>query len=260
MLEKIKKELFEFKLLLKAVPSILLILFIVTVLAMNLLANKSINLGVDYLALDCGIIISWFAFLAMDMITKHFGPKGATQISILAIIINLLLCFIFYLGSIIPGTWGESFVPGSEDIINKAINQTFGGSWYVLLGSTTAFIVSAIVNNFLNFGIGKLFSKKPNSMVAYFSRSYISTAVGQFVDNFLFSLIVSHIFFGWSILACVTCSLTGMLVELICEVIFSYFGYKITNKWQQEGLGIEYFNYIKHKERKNLDENISDRK
>ena len=58
---------------------------------MNILANKSINLGVSWLALDCGIIVSWVTFLIMDVIVKHFGPKAATEISILAIIINLLL-------------------------------------------------------------------------------------------------------------------------------------------------------------------------
>lgn len=64
-----------------------------------------------------------------------------------------MLCI--FIASIIPGMWGESFVEGSEDIINGALDHTFGGTWYVLLGSTTAFLVSAIVNNFLNFALGK---------------------------------------------------------------------------------------------------------
>ena len=90
-MEKIKKEWNEFKILLKSVPSMLIILFIIAVIGMNLLANKSIDLHTPYLALDCGILISWLSFLTMDIITKHFGPKAATEISILAIIINLLL-------------------------------------------------------------------------------------------------------------------------------------------------------------------------
>ena len=245
MLEKIKNEFYEFKLLLRSVPGLVLALFIGTIIAMNLLANKSINLNLDWLALDCGIIISWFAFLAMDIITKHFGPKAATEISIFAIIVNLILCLVFYIGSIIPGIWGESYIPGSENIINEALNNTFGGTWYVLLGSTTAFIVSALVNNFSNFGIGKLFKNNPDGKLAYFSRTYISTAIGQFVDNLLFALIVSHIFFGWSFLQCLTCSLTGMLVELLCEVIFSYFGYSVTNKWRKENVGYLYLEYRK---------------
>lgn len=245
MLEKNKKELIEFKLLLRSVPSSVVVLFVAAIIAMNLLANKSINLNVSWLALDCGFIVSWFAFLAMDIITKHFGPKAATEISIFAIFINLLICLFLFLGSLIPGTWGESYVVGSEDIINNALNNTFGGTWYVLLGSTIAFIVSAIVNNFTNYGIGKLFKRNPDSLPAYISRTYISTALGQFVDNLLFALIVSHIFFGWSFLQCLMCSITGMIVELICEMLFSYIGYYISNKWRKENVGKLYFDYKK---------------
>ena len=46
------------------------------------------------------------------------------------------------------------------DAANIALNGTFAGTWYVLLGSSVAFLVSAITNNVLNFGIGKMFKKK----------------------------------------------------------------------------------------------------
>lgn len=239
----IKREWKEFKLLMKAVPSILVTLFIISVFGMNLLANKSIDFPVDWLALDCGIILSWFSFLTMDIITKHFGPKAGDEISILAVIINLIFCLFFYLGSIIPGTWGESYVEGSQEAINNALDKTFGGTWYVLLGSTIAFLASSLVNNSFNYFIGKMFKKNPDGPLAYYVRSYVSTAIGQFVDNFIFALIVSHVFFGWSMVQCLVCSATGMVVELLCEVIFSYFGYAATKKWKEEGLGEEYFKF-----------------
>ena len=239
--QKIKREWKEFCVLLKSIPTIVVVLFIMSVFAMNLLANKSISLNVDWLALDCGIIVSWFAFFTMDITTKHFGPKAATQITVLAIAVNLFFCLLLFLGSLIPGMWGESFVEGREDIINGALDSTFGGTWYVVLGSTLAFLSSAIVNNFLNFGIGKLFKSSPDSLTAYIARTYVSTAIGQFVDNLTFALIVSHFFFGWTILQCVTCALTGMVVELLCEVVFLYPGFTITRKWKKDCVGKEYF-------------------
>lgn len=211
---------------------------------MNLMANKSIALPYDFLALDCGMLISWFAFLAMDIVTKHFGPRAATQLSLFATLANLLFCGIFYLVSIIPGNWGESYVVGSGGIINKALDKTFGGTWYIILGSAVAFTVSAAVNNFVNFAVGKAFTKNENSLTAFLTRSYVSTAIGQFTDNFLFAFIVSRTFFGWSILQCITCSLMGMVVELICEAVFSVFGYKVSEKWRQNGVGKEYLCYI----------------
>lgn len=241
MREKIKKEFSEFKVLLKSVPTLTVVLFIVAVFAMNLLANKSISLPVGWLALDCGIIVSWFAFFAMDIITKHFGPKAATQITVLATVINLFFCLMLWLGSLLPGVWGESYVEGSEGVINGALNATFGGTWYVVLGSTVAFTASGIINNFLNFAVGKLFKKRPDGLAAYVMRAYVSTAVGQFADNLIFALIVSHFFFGWTILQCVTCAATGMLVELLCEGVFFYPGYAITRRWRNHGVGEEYF-------------------
>ena len=50
----------EFRDLMQTVPPIMAALFILSVVGMNLLANKSINTGVEWLALDCGI----FAFMA----------------------------------------------------------------------------------------------------------------------------------------------------------------------------------------------------
>ncbi len=251
-LRRLKREWKEFRLLLRSIPALVTVLFILSVFSMNLLANKSISLPWDWLALDCGIIVSWFAFFTMDIVTKRFGPKAATELSILAALVNLFFCLLLFLGSLIPGVWGESFVEGSENVINHALNRTFGGTWYVVLGSTAAFVLSAVVNNFSNFAIGKLFKKNPDGWAAYILRTYVSTAIGQFVDNFTFALLVSHFFFGWSMVQCVTCALTGMVAELLCEFIFLYPGFAITRRWKREGVGEEYLKF-REEEHESLD-------
>lgn len=260
MIKFLKEEFKEFTLLLKEIPSLLLVTFILAIVLMNLLANKSIDLNTPYVALDCGIFVSWITFIIMDILVQHFGPKAATEVSILSIISSLIISLIFYLISIIPGTWSQAYVPGSEETINSALNGTFASSWFVILGSTAAFIVSSLVNNFSNYAIGFAFKKKPDSKIAYFSRSYISTAIGQFVDNFVFAYLVSHFFFGWNMIQCVTCSLIGMGIELLLEVIFSYVGYKITERWRNKNIGISYFEYKNNLKLERLKENWYDRK
>lgn len=240
MLSTLKREFHEMKILLRSVPSTIVTVFTVSVIMMNLLANKSIALPVDWLALDCGIIVSWASFLSMDMITRHFGPKAATEISIVAVTINLLCCGLFWLGGAIPGVWGASYVDGSEALINQALDSTVSGTWYVLFGSTVAFITSAVVNNFLNAGIGRLLRLNPDGFAMYAMRAYVSTAVGQFCDNLVFALIVSHFFFGWTLLQCVTCSVTGMMVELLIEAAFSPIGFRICRRWRDDGVGQTY--------------------
>ena len=237
-----KKKLYEFRLLSRSVPSIVITIFVVAIFAMNLLANKSINLGINWLALDCGFLVSWVAFLCMDVLTKHFGPKAASYLSIFAIFLNLCVSILFFLVSLIDGVWGQFFQLGEFEVVNQALDGTLASSWYVVVGSTVALTVSSIINNTLNYVIGKLCKNKDN-FLTFALRSYVSTMIAQFVDNFLFAFIVSYFFFGWSIVQCVTCAVIGMLVELLCEVIFSPIGYRVCTKWSKDQVGKEYFEY-----------------
>ena len=243
MIKWIKKELKDYSILLRNIPALPLCFFILSVVMMNLLANKTI-LDIDrVIALDAGIIVSWMSFMSMDILTKHFGPKAATKVSIFATFVNLLVCGIFYVASILPNPTG--FI--HDDL--------FQGTWFVLIGSTVAFIISAFINNFINWGIGKLFKDNPDSRSAYVTRTYISTAMGQFFDNLIFSIIVFVGFapvywsFSWDIIQCITCSLTGAFIELLFEIVFSPLGFKITQRWKKERVGQEYLDYVSVEER-----------
>ena len=243
VLSKVRKEWKDTVLLLRSVPSMLMVFFCVSVILMNLLANKEFSTGIEWLALDCGFTMSWLSFLCMDMLTKRFGPKAAIKLSLVAMGVNLFVCGMLKIVSMAPGNWGEFYTFGEESV-NLALNNTFGGTWYVLLGSTVAFVVSSIVNAILNHGIGKMIKKK--DFKEYAARSYISTMIAQFVDNLIFALIVSVTFFGWNMVQVITCSITGCLVELLCEVIFSPIGYKVCKRWEDENVGAA---YIKGKEK-----------
>lgn len=237
----LKREREETAALLRCIPATVVSLFVVSVICMNLLANKTL-VQTDWIALDGGILISWLSFMCMDIITKYFGPKASNKIAILASGINLLTCIIFYIASIIPSNANDY----------TAINGILGGTWFILLGSTVAFLASALINNFLNWTVGKAFRKNPDGKLAYAARSYISTFFGQFMDNFIFSVIVFAFFapifwdgFHWTILQCTVCALTGAVAELIMEIVFSPFGYRIVRKWQKHNIGEEYLAYIK---------------
>lgn len=215
----------DFRRLISSVPPIIAATLIISVVGMNLMANKSINTGLDWLALDCGILFSWLTFMCLDVLTHCFGPKTATAMSLAALALNLLMAGLFFIASLIPGVWGESFVDGSETLLNHALNRTFGGTWYIIFGSSVAFGVSAVLNNFMNHGIGRRL-KGEGSFRHFALRSYISTFIAQFVDNLTFALIVSRVFFGWSLLQCFTCALTGGIMELVFEIFFSPIGYR----------------------------------
>ena len=233
----------ETAILLRCIPATAVSLFVVSVISMNLLANKTI-VQTGWIALDGGILISWLSFMCMDVITKYFGPKASNTIAVLAACINLLTCLIFYVASIIPSNAGDY----------TELDSILGGTWFILLGSTVAFLVSAVINNFLNFAVGKAFRKNPDGRLAFVTQTYVSTFIGQFCDNLIFAVIVFMGFapvfwdgFHWTFIQCVTCSLTGATAELLMEVFFSPIGYRIVKKWKAHDVGREYLDHMARK-------------
>ncbi|MCL4100652.1 hypothetical protein SAMN05720766_101120 [Fibrobacter sp. UWH9] len=244
LFEKIKYEVKDLVVLLRNIPSLAVTFFVLSVVCMNLLANKEL-FSTEYLALDCGFTLSWFSFLCMDMICKRFGPKAAMKVSMVALFINLVTCALFSLLSRTPGMWGEfySYVdsnPEMANVANAALNATFGGSWYVVLGSALAMFTSSGVNSIVNYLIAK--STKTTGFKNFALRSYISTMVAQFVDNFIFAMVVSHVFFGWTMTQVIVCSITGSVMELLCEILISPIGYKMVCSWEKHDVGREYLN------------------
>ena len=234
-----KKTIHESVVLLRNIPAPVVALFVVSVITMNILANKTIYQN-EIIAIDGGILVSWLSFLSMDVVTKHFGPRASTRMSIFAVLVNLLTCFIFWIASIIPT---------SEDF--SAFNSVVGGTWFILISSTVAFISSAILNNFMNYATGKLFHKNPDGKLAFVVRSYVSTFIGQFFDNLIFAMLCFMVFapifwngFHWTLIQCVTCSVLGAMLELVLEIVFSPFGYLVTKNWKKNDIGRQYFELV----------------
>ena len=238
-METIKSELRDYRMLLRSIPSLVISLFIVSVIMMNLLANKEL-IAMKYFALDCGCLVSWVSFLCMDMICKRFGGRAAVKISILAMFINLCACFIFKLAALSPGRWGAFYSTGMTEV-NDALNATFAGSWYVVAGSSVAMVLAALTNSAINMAVARRVKK--GGYEEFAARSFISTIIAQFVDNLTFAVLVSYYFFGWSAAQVLACSLTGAAAELLFEVIFSPLGYRVCRIWEHDNVGAQYLKY-----------------
>ena len=102
-------------------------------------------------------------------------------------------------------------------------------------------LAAAVCNSFINQTVAKRL--RTDGYKAFAMRSFISTGIAQFVDNLTFALIVSYHFFGWTAAQVLICSLTGAVAELLCEVIFSPFGYKVSRQWEEENVGKQYLDY-----------------
>lgn len=227
----VQREVKETMRLVQQLPPWVSVAFVLTIITMNLMANKCI-VNLSWIGIDGGLLFSWGAFLIMDVVVKCYGPQAATRLSIFALLWNLVFSAALIIGSSVPGVWGMAVDAAHSDEINFALNSTFKGTWYVLFGSSVAFVTSAVVNNFLNYEIGK--HMKKDGFLTFACRAYVSTAIGQFVDNFIFVVIVCLFFFHWTLLQCMTSAIVSMVFELVAEILFSPLGYKIAKIWQKD--------------------------
>lgn len=226
---------------LRAIPGMVTAIFILSVVMMNLLANKSI-FNFPWLASTAGVFVSWVTFLCMDSVCKRFGYKAATILNTVGMIVALLNAILFMLIVKIPGVWASSYAYTDEltiQAINMSIDSTFSSAWYIVLGSSAAMFLGGVVNSVMNHVVGvKLDNQGTYSEFAI--RSFVSTAAGQFVDNFVFGLFVSYFFFGWTMKQVIVCSIMMMLLELVFEIVFSPIGYGLSRKWKAEKVGQAY--------------------
>lgn len=209
--------------------TIIVVLFVLFVVLMNIFANKCFPIESKYFALDFGVICSGFTFLFVDILTHVYGETTSTNVLIFSIICNLFVSLMFYIVGIIPGFWSQSLLNNSQ-IINNAINNTFKSNIFVLFGSTVAFLISGMLNNKLNALIGKNINHNKNSYQAFALRSFVSTLISQFIDNFIFNLIVLRVIMSWNLYQCATCSIITAIFELVCEIMLSPIGYMVVKK------------------------------
>ena len=226
---------------LRAIPGPVTAIFVLSVILMNILANKSI-FNLPWLASTSGIFVSWISFLCMDAVCKRFGAFASTVLNTFAMMVSFISSILVALIVKVPGTWAASYSATSPEIgnvINSSIDATFGATWYIVIGSAIAIFLGGITNSVINKHVGSKLDTRDNYR-GFAARSFISTAAGQFVDNFVFALIVSFLFFGWTMTQVLMCSFMMMLLELAIEVIFSPIGYTISKNWKNENVGSSY--------------------
>lgn len=241
----------DWKLLLRSIPGLVTAIFVTSVVVMNLMAGKTVIMtDPSWLGITGGVLLSWIPFLCMDVVVKTYGAKAATKLNILGLAINLCCIAIFQLIS--------SIQIGSPQEAYAEFNTTFSQTWQIFVASSIAFVASGIVNNVINVKVGNLFKVNSDSKTAYAVRSYVSTAVGQFVDNFIFTYFAFMVFFklsigttcGWTMQTVLGTSVFGAALELFMEILFSPIGYKICTSWRRDSVGAEYLDYCNKMELK----------
>lgn len=251
------KWLFDFKdwkKLLRSIPGLVTMLFIMATITMNLAANKIVWSGLvvngtPLVSITGGIFLSWLIFLLMDIMTKTYGIKATIKLTLLGALINAFAVIFLGLVALFPAKYPYEGASTFFDTVFGFEALSAPQPWQILLSSTIAYIASGIVNAIVNGLFGKLFKKNPDGKIAFYCRSYVSTTIGQFVDNFIFGALAFSVFAKfYNLPTLLGIATLGALIELACEIIFSPFGYRICKKWQSEGVGKDYLDYCREME------------
>lgn len=235
-MSKIKEVIADYKLLLENIPALVTLIFCIGTVAMNCSAAKIIfNAG--NVAVTAGFLLSWLPFLCLDTVTRRFGARAAIMLNVLSAVCNAV--FVIFMAI-------TAAIPTKDDY--TAYNSVYGAVWFIVLSSTLAFILSGVVNSLLNSALGKIMKSGDEAKpVEFYIRSFVSTFIGQVVDNFVFMWLLYSIFapIFWGIapmpiLTCLGTGILGGLIELLCEVILSPCGYVMVKNWEKNNIGHEY--------------------
>lgn len=237
----VKKEVKEVSLLFAALPAIPTLIFVLSVVLMNVMAPILV-VNHPVVALDGGLIVSWVSFLGIDMIVKRFGPKAATTTMCLALFVNLCVY------GILSALGGLTFLTGQISPVSLWLRDLATGTgWWVLGASTFAFLVSAIISNILHWIIRKKFSRSSrNKLGPFMVASWVSATTAQIIDNLLFGFLFGYLFFnrvlGIPITPGAIFGAVAVLtaLEIVCHAIFTPLGHRLSENWRKEGRGKEY--------------------
>lgn len=181
-------------------------IYCAALLIQNILALKSIDIFM--FTMTTGILVSPIVFIMQDVETEIFGYKNAKQMILLAYLMN----FVFIVLVTIAIKINPSFAYSNQ----KQFETIFSTTWRITLASFIAYCIGSLSN-------AKIMSIKKESR-GLFLRAILSTVVGQFLDNALFSFIA---FLGILPLNAIYSMVIGATIfETVYEIVF----YPITRK------------------------------
>jgi len=242
LIELLKNEIKVSKVLFRSVPGIVMSLYLLSIVLMNLLASVAI-VNTSWLALDAGIFVAFVGFLLMDMIVKRFGAKAAIRMTVLGFLVNVGTAILFTVVAFVAKASGQYYPLADYATLTQ---------WWIIGASATAFLVSGILDAVVHHVILKAFKKNKEGIVAHAASAWGSTFLGQFIDNLLFGLLFTFpasMIGLWgmtpmTLLALIGFALAGGVVELVCQVIFTPWGYKVAESWRAQKVGQEYLDLI----------------
>ena len=174
----------------------------VAIVMKNIFATKTFRVG--RLQAPTGYIFEPISFIAQDVETETKGYESAKLMIILGFILNLIVALAGQIAIWLPNA--------SDGIIQSSFEVVLGNMPRIFVASITAYLIGGTLNSKI---MDKLRKRNDNSL---FFRAIMSTLVGQFADNIIFTSLAFTGFMPYSQI--LTMSLSMTLLETVFEIIF----------------------------------------
>lgn len=183
------------------VLNVLFGVYAASLIMMNVLATKSIDIGL--FTVTTGIFVSPIVFIVQDVVTELFGFKKAKDMIMLGFAMAITATLLYQLA-----IWVEpSVVFANQEAFSSVLSTTFR----ITIASLSAYTVGSLTNS-------KIMHQMKTHNDSLFVRAISSTIVGQFLDNLIFAFVA---FYGVMPLSnVISMAIGGTLIEVVYEIIF----------------------------------------
>ena len=193
--------------------------YFVGTITQNILAVKTFAFrGVSTVA--GGVLLTWIAFAAGDVITELLGKKFAIRCILIGAAVNLAFCGVCTIAVAIPG---------NNEYVADCYKLVLGSTWRISIASAIAFIGGGWINTQI---MDSLHRRDGNKRYSF--RAIISTIIGQLFDDYVFIFLafapfgISAIENPWS--AILIMPLFSWIVETITGVVSTPLAKSIVNR------------------------------
>lgn len=178
--------------------------------------------------------LSALLFVLSNIISEIFGKKKAVFALIVGYLMGMFVTFWLFLGWVIlKDTPANNFYQNKNNHFFPF--DALGPSWRFFVAGLIAFTVSTAVNVLIIWSMKK---KYHNRLVTF--RLFISSVIGQMVDNMTFSFLaysqLGLTAIEWNVQTIVSLAVFEWAIELIVEAILSPITKLIIKKIQKSGL------------------------
>jgi uncharacterized integral membrane protein (TIGR00697 family) len=194
--------------------------FITNAIVAELIGGKLIQIGPFTMSIG---IIPWpVVFLTTDLINEYYGKAGVRKLSFLTAGLIVYAFILLFVGMSISAV-------GFSPVSDKAFQEVFGQSMFIIIGSLIAFVVSQLIDVFVFWMLRERTGKK-----MIWLRATGSTAVSQLIDTFIVLGIAFYLPGKITLSQFFNLALTGYTCKLLIGILltpFIYLGHHLIGKY-----------------------------